>query len=275
MSIKLIVLDLDGTLLKSRWKVHPKNLAAIQKAYDKNIKVIIATGRAPSATIDIAKTCLMHEQTGHIVCYNGGNIIDITKENKMDILYEKPLSKDQIQAVIKFANDNNLAMWGYNTDNKTGLINRSSSRVKIMENFNHLPSKQIDENTTESMYKILLFCKKKKQVNPILEKLNDIKDLELATSSHSVIEINPLGINKATAVQFLCEKWAIKPDEVLACGDGMNDYKLIQWAKYGIAMKNGHPNLKLVAYDVTTKNTCAGVAKAIDKYVFSKSEFDE
>lgn len=275
MSIKLIVLDLDGTLLKSRWKVHPKNLEAIQKAYDKGIKVIIATGRSPSSTIDIAKTCLMHEKTGHIVCYNGGNIIDITKENKMDILYEKFLSKEKIQAIIKFANDNNLAMWGYNTDNKTGLINRSSLKVKIMENFNHLPSRQIDENTTESMYKILLFCKKKKQVNPILEQLNEIKDLEIATSSHSVIEINPLGVNKATAVQFLCKKWGIKAEEVLACGDGMNDYKLIQWAKYGIAMKNSHPNLKLVAYDITTKNTRAGVARAIEKYVFPKSEFDE
>ncbi|WP_308149715.1 HAD family hydrolase [Spiroplasma sp. AdecLV25b] len=274
MPIKLIVLDLDGTLLKNRWKVHPKNLVAIQKTQDKGIKVIIATGRAPSSTIDIAKACLIHEQTGHIICYNGGNIIDITKENKMDILYEKSLSTEQIQAIIKFANDNNLAIWGYSTDNKTGLINRSSLRVKIMENFNHLPSKQIDETTTEGMYKILLFCKKKKQVNPILEKLNDIKDLELATSSHSVIEINPLGVNKATAVQFLCKKWGIKADEVLACGDGMNDYKLIQWVKYGIAMKNGHPNLKLAAYDVTTKNTCGGVAKAIDKYVFPISEFD-
>lgn len=274
MAIKLIVLDLDGTLLKSRWKVHPKNLIAIQKAYQKNIKIIIATGRAPSSTIDIAKTCLMHEKTGHIICYNGGNIIDITNDNKLNILYEKALTKEQTQTIIKFANDNNLAMWGYSTDNKTGLINRSSLKVKIMENFNHLPSKQVTENTSEEMYKILLFCKKKKQVNPILEKLNTINDLELATSSHSVIEINPIGVNKATAVQFLCKKWNITSEEVLACGDGMNDYKLIKWAKYGIAMKNAHPNLKAIAYDITSKNTSGGVGKAIDKYIFPKSEFE-
>ncbi|WP_339040104.1 HAD family hydrolase [Spiroplasma endosymbiont of Andrena trimmerana] len=274
MAIKLIVLDLDGTLLKSRWKIHPKNLIAIQKAYQKNIKVIIATGRAPSSTIDIAKSCLMHEKTGHIICYNGGNILDITNDNRLDILYEKSLTKEQIQTIVKFANKNNLAMWGYSTDNKTGLINRRSLKVKIMENFNNLPTKQIDENTDEGMYKILLFCKKKKQVNTILEQLNTIKDLELATSSHSVIEINPIGVNKAAAVQFLCKKWNITPDQVLACGDGMNDYKLIKWAKYGIAMQNAHPNLKEIAYDVTSKNTCGGVAKAIDKYVFPKSEFE-
>ena len=274
MAIKLIVLDLDGTLLKNRWKIHHKNLIAIQKAYQKNIKVIIATGRAPSSTIDIAKTCLIHEKRGHIICYNGGNIINITNDNKLDILYDKSLTKEQIQTIIKFANKNNLAIWGYSTDNKTGLINRRSLKVKIMENFNNLPIKQIDENTNESMYKILLFCKKKKQVNSILEQLNTIKDLELAISSSSVIEINPIGVNKAAAVQFLCKKWNITPNQVLACGDGMNDYKLIKWVKYGIAMKNAHPNLKKIAYDVTSKNTCGGVAKAIDKYVFPKSEFE-
>lgn len=274
MAIKLVVLDLDGTLLKNRWKIHPKNLIAIEKAYEKNIKVVIATGRAPSSTIDIAKTCLIHEKTGHIICYNGGNIIDITNGNKLNILYEKALTSSQIQTIIKFANKNNLAIWGYSTDNKTGLINRKSWKVKIMENFNNLPTKLIDENTNEGIYKILLFCKKKKQVNPILEQLNTISGLELATSSHSVIEINPIGVNKAAAVEFLCKKWNITADQVLACGDGMNDYKLIKWAKYGIAMKNGHPNLKEVAYDTTCKNTCGGVAKAIDKYVFPKSEFE-
>lgn len=274
MAIKLIVLDLDGTLLKNRWTVHPKNLIAIQKAYEKDVKVIIATGRAPSATIDIARTCLMHEKTGYIICYNGGNILDITNDNRLDILYEKSLAKKQIQTIIKFANENNLAIWGYSTDNKTGLINRRSLKVKIMENFNHLPTREVDENTDEGMYKILLFCKKKKQVNLVLEQLNTIEGLELATSSHNVIEINPIGVNKATAVQFLCKKWNITSDQVLACGDGMNDYKLIQWAKYGIAMKNGHPNLKTIAYDTTSKNTSGGVAKAIDKYLFPKSEFE-
>ncbi|WP_425380823.1 HAD family hydrolase [Spiroplasma endosymbiont of Polydrusus pterygomalis] len=273
MAIKLIVLDLDGTLLKSRWKIHPKNLIAIKKAYEKDVKIIIATGRAPSSTIDIAKSCLMHEKTGYIICYNGGNILDITNDNRLDILYEKSLSKEQTQKIIKFANKNNLAIWGYSTDNKTALINHRSLKVKIMENFNNLPTKKIDENTNEDMYKILLFCKKKKQVNSILEQLNTIKGLELATSSHNVIEINPIGVNKAAAVQFLCEKWNITSDQVLACGDGMNDYKLIKWVKYGIAMKNGHPNLKEIAYDITSKNTCGGVAKAIDKYLFPKSEF--
>lgn len=274
MAIKLIVLDLDGTLLKNRLKVHPKNLLAIKKAQDNNIKVIIATGRAPSATINIAKACLIHQQTGHIICYNGGNIIDISTDNKLNVLFEKALTQEQIQAIITFANANNLAIWGYSTDNKTALINRRSLKVKIMENFNHLPTKYVDQTTKETMYKILLFCKKKKQVNPILEQLNNIKGLELTTSSHSVIEINPLGVNKATAVQFLCQKWNIKAQEVLVCGDGMNDYKLIQWAKYGIAMKNGHPNLKTVAYAITSKNTCGGVANAIEKYVFPKSEFE-
>lgn len=274
MAIKLIVLDLDGTLLKNRWKIHPANLIAIEKAYQKNIKVVIATGRAPGATIDIAKNCLIHKKTGYIICYNGGNIIDITNDNQLTILDEKALSIEQIQKIIKLANDNNLAIWGYSIDNKTGLINRSSLKVKIMENFNHLPTKHIDETTNEIMYKILLFCKKRKQVNSILEKLNTIKDLELTTSSHNVIEINPIGVNKATAVQFLCKKWNITADQVLACGDGMNDYKLIKWAKYGIAMKNAHPNLKAIAYDITSKNTQGGVAKAIDKYIFPKSEFE-
>ncbi|MBE4703839.1 HAD family hydrolase [Spiroplasma platyhelix] len=270
MSIKLIVLDLDGTLLKSKWKVHPENVAMIKRVYQEKpeVKVVIATGRAPISTIPHARACLINEKAGHIICYNGGSIIDLLN-NKQEILFEKALSNEQGQKILNFAKENKLNIWGYATDNQTAYINHRSLKVLFVEYFNKLKVKKIKHNELPSFYKILLFCKNKKQVPKMLENLDQEKDLELATSSHSVIEVNPIGINKATAVEFLAKKWNIQPEEILACGDGMNDYKLLEWVKYGIAMDNAPDELKKIAYGITASNTEAGVAKAIQKYLFS------
>lgn len=270
MAIKLIVLDLDGTLLKSKWKIHPDNVAMIKRVYQEkpDVRVVIATGRAPISTIPHAKACLINEKAGHIICYNGGSIIDIIND-KQEVLFEKPLASDQVKRILDFAKANKLSLWGYSTDNQTACINRRSLKVLFVEHFNKLKVKKIKINEVPALYKILLFCKNKKQVPEMLTKLADNKDLELATSSHSVIEVNPLGINKAHAVQFLAKKWNIAPEEILACGDGMNDYKLLEWVKYGIAMDNAPDELKKIAYGITAKNTEAGVGKAIEKYLFS------
>lgn len=269
MAIKLIVLDLDGTLLKSKSKIHPDNLAMIKRIYQEKpeVKIVIATGRAPVSTIKHAKTCLMHEKSGHIICYNGGNVIDII-DDKQEVLFEKALSQDQVKEILDFAKENKLNLWAYATDNKTAFVNHCSLKVLIVQHFNKLKVKKLKENEVPSLYKVLLFCKNKKQVPEILFKLDQKRDLELATSSHSVIEINPLGVNKAAGVQFLAKKWNINPEEILACGDGMNDYKMLQWVKYGIAMENASDELKKIAFAVTDKNTKAGVAKAIEKYLF-------
>lgn len=270
MAIKLIVLDLDGTLLKSKWKIHPDNLAMIKRVYQEKpeVKIVIATGRAPISTIKHAEACWINEKAGHIICYNGGNVIDII-DGKQEVLFHKALSSSQIQEVLELAKINKLNLWLYSTDNQTAYINRRSLKVLIAEHFNKLKVQKLKHNEIPAAYKILLFCKKKKQVPEMLAKLSEKKDLELATSSHSVIEINPIGINKASAVQFLAQKWNLQPEEIMACGDGMNDYKLLQWVKYGIAMDNAPDELKKIAYGLTAKNTEAGVAKAIEKYLFS------
>lgn len=271
MAIKMIVLDLDGTLLKSKSKIHPDNLKMIKRVYQEKpgVKIVIATGRAPIATIKHAKACWIHQKAGHIICYNGGNIIDIV-DNKQKILFEKALSQSQTKEIFDFVRANKLNIWAYSTDNETAYVNHWSLKVLIVQAFNRLKTKRLKKTEIPSVYKVLIFCKNQKQVPKMLEKLGKKKDLELSTSSHSVIEVNPAGINKANAVQFLAKKWNIKPDEILACGDGMNDYKMLRWVKYGIAMENASDELKQIAYDTTTKNTDGGVAKAIEKYLFSE-----
>ncbi|MDQ7982654.1 MAG: HAD family hydrolase [Spiroplasma sp.] len=271
MAIKLIALDLDGTLLKTKWKIHRKNLEMIKRVYQEkpDIKVVIATGRAPNSTIKHAKKLLVEQKAGHIICYNGGNVISLV-EGKEKILFEKPLSPSQVKDIFAFAKKHNLKFWAYGADNQTAYINSCSFKIFILENFNKLKVKKVTDNQIVSLYKVLLFCKNKKQEPLILKELTKkYPDLELATSSHAVIEINPLGVNKASGLQFLANKWGIKPEEILACGDSMNDYKMFEWVKYGVAMGNSRPELKAIAYDVATTNKKGGVADAIQKYVLS------
>lgn len=269
-AIKLIAIDLDGTLLKSKSKIHPKNLAMIHRVYQERpeIKIVIATGRAPITSIKHARECLIDEKTpGQVICYNGGNIIDFIGD-KEKVLFEKALLPSQVKKILEFAKKNNLRFWAYSTDNKTAYVDRCSIRGYVLEHFQKLKMKKFNENKIIPFYKVLFFCKNKKHLADMIKKLSKYQDLEIASSSHMLIEVTPLGVNKATGLEFLAEKWNIKPEEILAFGDSMNDYKMLQWAKYGIAMKNANPELKVVAYDVTTSNKKAGVAKAIEKYIF-------
>jgi len=110
MAIKLIALDLDGTLLKSKRKIHPKNLVMVHRVYQEKpeIKIVIATGRAPLSTIKHAKKCLINPKTpGQVICYNGGNIIDFI-DDKQKLLFESVLLPSQTKVILEFARKNNL-----------------------------------------------------------------------------------------------------------------------------------------------------------------------
>ena len=80
-------------------------------------------------------------------------------------------------------------------------------------------------------------------------------------------EITNENVNKWEAIKFLIEKLDIKPEEVMAIGDNMNDKEMLENAGLGIAMGNAAPYIKEFANDVTLDNDNSGVAKAIEKYI--------
>src|SRR5699024_9567724 len=101
----------------------------------------------------------------------------------------------------------------------------------------------------------------------LIEKLSYHKELELTNSMPYNVEINPAGVNKAAALEKVCDWMGITMNNVMAAGDSLNDIKMIEQAGTGVAMGNAQEAIKKVADYVTDSNNQDGVANAIQRFV--------
>ena len=98
------------------------------------------------------------------------------------------------------------------------------------------------------------------------ERLTQIPGVSVVSSFGNNWEVNREGTSKANALLRLGQTLGIKREEIMACGDDMNDYAMLEAVGFGVAMGNGNPRVKEIADHVTVTNDEDGVAKAIEKF---------
>lgn len=242
--IKLIALDMDGTLLNEEGKVSEANKAAIREAEQKGVKVLLSTGRAYASCSEIAKSL---ELSSYLITVNGSEIFDPTGE-----LVERNIVGAEL---IQW-------MWDLSQKHKTDFWATSSDRVWRGEMPEDIPSYQ--------WLKFGFNIEDDKIREEILTMLRENGNLEISNSSPTNIEANAVGINKAKAIEKVCGFLDLRMDEVMAVGDSLNDIAMIKEAGLGVAMGNAQDIVKETADWVTETNNNNGVAKAIQKWVLEK-----
>lgn len=241
--IKLIALDMDGTLLTNDHQIAAETIKAINYAREKGVKVILATGRPFNECILYARQLKLED---YIIVSNGAEIWDMDEQLIERTMIEQPL----IEQLWDIGNRLQVDMW---------LI--SSEKVYYSNN------PPVDFST-EKWLKIGYAHLDQRSKETVLKELAYFQDdLEISNSYRDNIEVNGKGIHKANAIQQVCEREGILMDEVLVAGDGLNDAKMIQQAGIGVAMGNGQDAIKQIADFVTDTNENHGVAKAIYRYI--------
>ncbi|WP_215825922.1 HAD family hydrolase [Spiroplasma endosymbiont of 'Nebria riversi'] len=266
MKIKLVALDLDKTLLKNHFKLHPENIVAVKQAQELGVKVIIATGRSPQSSYKFARELGLYETSEHMVFFNGAYVINLRTG---ELLVDKEISSGAIKKIINLAKNYKVAFWGYSVDGNIGYILKKTFKIWLIQKLNRRKIVKVNENSDVRMYKILLLGKSKR-INILALELEKLQIAEIAISEKGksrMIEVNELNISKASGIKHLAKMWNINREEVMAIGDGMNDYKMIEWAGYGIAMKDSEKPLLAIANDITDTYNNGGVSKAIHKYI--------
>ncbi|GIO23852.1 Cof-type HAD-IIB family hydrolase [Oceanobacillus sp. J11TS1] len=239
-SIKLIALDMDGTLLNPELEVSKRNKEAIQEALNQGIQVVLSTGRAFSTCYPYAKE--LNLQT-FLITANGGEIWTVEKE----LLRRQLLATDVVEKLYQITEEIGIRRWMISTE-------------KVFQD---------DEFVNVKDHQWLKFgCASEDldKLNEVKRRLTQFDGLELTNSLPTNIEINPKGVSKANALDFLCERTGISMEEVMAVGDSLNDIKMIQQAGVGVAMGNAQDKIKEVANTVTASNLEDGVGKAIEKF---------
>jgi len=240
--IKLIALDMDGTLLNDAQEVPEANRLAIEKALAKDVHVILSTGRGIDHCYSYAVDLKL---PSYIVSANGAEIWTMEKE----LLQRKPIRLEMIEKLYNLARQVGVEIWMIST---AGAF-REKEIPRDFENYDWL--------------KFGCSTEDQKKLDILVKEFSVYEELELANSLPTNIEVNAKGVSKAGALRYLCDKIGITMENVLACGDSLNDIKMIQEAGAGVAMGNAQEAIKKAADYITVSNNEAGVAAAIEKYV--------
>lgn len=264
--IKLVVIDLDGTLLDDQKHIQPVNQEAICKVQTMGILVTIATGRGIASTRRYAEQLRIAEP---LITYNGA-MISTADNTRVLQCHRMPLqeTKELIQALeeincyFKVYYDEYFLV-----EHDSGLTQRFSEKFFIP--YQVVGLKQLSK-ITEAPLKITVIesPEKLEKVWIILQKWTGC--FQIYRDGASGLEITMKFADKGIALQVLCQDYGIQLSEVMAFGNEGNDINLIRMSGIGIVVANAREELKAVAQFVTGSNEDMGVAQGLEKYLLNK-----
>ncbi|MCY9189236.1 Cof-type HAD-IIB family hydrolase [Bacillus mojavensis] len=241
VDIKLIAIDMDGTLLNDEQLISDENRKAIREAEDKGVYMVISTGRTLMTCRELAESL---ELSSFLITANGSEIWD----SNFNLVERKLLHTDHIKMMWDLRNKHNTNFW-------------ASTVNKVWRG-------EFPENITDHEWLKFGFDIEDDDIrNEVLAELRKNKELEITNSSPTNIEVNALGINKAAALAKVSEKLGFTMEHVMAMGDSLNDIAMIKEAGLGVAMGNAQDIVKETADWITDTNIEDGVAKAIRHWV--------
>ena len=264
---KMIVVDMDDTLLTDDHIISEENKEMIFKAQEMGVYVVLASGRPTSAMTAYAKELKMDYYNSFMISFNGSTITDL-KEDK--VLFEHALTKEQIHSLYDFSQQNNTHIITYLGEQI--ISERHSEYIDIESTITGLellivPS--FKDAVTTSAVKCLLLEEPSylKSVEAVLK--DAMPDLSVCMSKPFFLEAAPNGIDKAAAIQVLAEKLNIHQSEIIAVGNAGNDLTMVQYAGLGVWVDNVDAELREFGDVIVASNNDHGVAEVIKRYILS------
>ncbi len=267
-NIRVLALDLDGTLTNSQKEITPRTMAALKAAMAQGVAVVLASGRPTVGIEPLAKALDLYQSGGYILSYNGGTILDCKTGQ---VLYQNKFPPQLIPELCEFARVQDVAILTYNS---AGVIcERPTDPWALKEcEINKIPMIEV-LNLTEaiegSISKMLLTLDPAKM--PAVEAALSAQckgRVDVYRSCAFFIEAVPLGVAKDASLAALLKTLGLTRHNLMACGDGMNDRSMIAYAGVGVAMQNAENAVKAVAdYITLADNDHDGVAEAIERFI--------
>lgn len=288
MRVKLIAIDMDGTLVSKQLKVTKANKEAIEKAREEGHMVVIATGRS----FDEARYTLSEAELYlPLICVNGAEIrsdnwekvtsipipskqyFDIEKALRAnDIYYEVYTSEgtytDNREKAFKVMKDIVLTSNPEATEDdvhKAALRRFKLGTVNFISDYDMLMEKEGLE-----VYKVLAFSSEQEKIANSVDMLRKIDHLAVSSSANNNLEITNADAQKGVALEKFSKLHNISLKDTMAIGDNYNDVSMLEKAGISVAMGNAYDEIKQIAKHVTKTNDESGVAYAIENYLEEK-----
>jgi Cof subfamily protein (haloacid dehalogenase superfamily) len=265
MKYKMLVLDMDDTLLTDDHIISKENAAMLSKAQELGVYVILASGRPTPAMIAYAKELKL--DNSYMISYNGAVITDL-KEDK--IIFEQTLTQEQIHELYDYSLKSKTHIITY-LDGKI-VSETDSEYIDIEKNITGLEHNKVvsfkDEVKSAAIKCILL-----EEPAYLKEVEKDLRatmpHLSVCMSKPFFLEVAQNGIDKGASIKFLAEKLNIHQSEIIAVGNAGNDLTMIQYAGLGVWVDNVDPELRDKGDVIVASNNDHGVAEVVRRFILS------
>jgi Cof subfamily protein (haloacid dehalogenase superfamily) len=276
MPIKLLALDIDGTLLNTRGELSPRNQAAIDEARARGVQIVLLTGRRFGSAY-----LLMQELKFDVplIAHNGAltkdlktlethylyplatetarELIELARESGVDLVCSVDEPRGIGKMVIEGISENNLSLQRY-------VDKYRDSVIEVADMITHLQHPPIQ----------IMFSGRCSPIDDFILKLEDAlgERVRLFKTRYPGYDLTILDAvnqeaSKGDSLARIASELGIAREEVMAIGDNHNDLTMLHFAGFGVLMANAEDELKTMGFMSTSSNEEDGVAEAIERYI--------
>ena len=265
MAYKMLVLDLDDTLLRDDHTISDRNKEMLLKAQELGVYVVLASGRPTPAMIDYAYDLNLPKYGSYILSFNGAVIMNMKDSS---IVFEQSLSIEDVHALYDFSIQNKVHIITY--INGKIISESKSSYIDVETNLTGMPFHQV-ETFKEAVYRDAIKCILLGEPS-YLKEIEQILKLEMPHKNVSIskpffLEVTQQGIDKAESLKRLATLLNIKQHEIIAVGNAGNDLSMVEYAGLGVWVDNVTPELRDKADFIVASNNNDGVAEVVERFI--------
>ena len=280
-NVRIVALDLDGTLLDSQKRLSARNRVALERAAERGILIVPTTGRffgmMPEAVRELPFV-------RYAITINGAQVYD-RSEDKAIVREEIPL--DTAIRVMELLDSYDViydcyrANWGWMTASlqaKAADYAPDEHYLKMVREFRRpvpeLKAHLRDTAAEGGVQKVMLFSRRSADAGTVLgdirrEMAANFPDIRVTASTGNNLELNSTAAHKGNALRRFAEHLGLSLANCAAFGDGLNDLTMVEAAGMGVAMANAVPEVKRAASRITLSNDEDGVAAVVDEILHS------
>lgn len=266
MTIKLLALDLDDTLLNKSNLISPRCREAIRKAVAKGVLVTIATGRMYASAVPFARQLGLDIP---IITYTGALIKSGLSD---EVLFTRSFEPATAAELLELFRARGWYIQVYQGDKLyVEEYNEKSQTYEALTGIKPIPAGPELYRLVNHVYKMMAIAEPgaMKEIAQVVHSVFQGRVFAPLSRPRYLEMVHP-DVNKGAAIDFLARRLGIKQSEVMAVGDSNNDVDMLKYAGLGVAMGNAMPGVKAIADAITLTNDEDGVAEAIHKYILNE-----
>lgn len=276
--IKLIALDLDGTLLTTDKVLTPENEAALRRAAAAGIEIVPATGRFYSGMPERIRSLPF---VRYAVTINGAQVYDVLNRRaitKAEIPWQRAVEILEYLDTLPVIYDCYMDNWGWMTQSMYDSAEQYAPHKHSLEMLKNLrtPVPELKAHLAQVGHDVqkiqMFFLDPELRARQMKELACRFPDTAVTTSIPRNVELNSLTATKGEAVKALAAHLGLDLSETMCFGDDLNDVTMLRAAGIGVAMANAAPEAKAAADYVTLDCDHSGVAAAIKRFCFEEDQ---